>query len=62
MEESTRPSESPGTIDARCHVAAADGYVEVLELKPSSGRAMAWPDYVNGRHVKAGDSFVNPDK
>ena len=60
-EGGTRPTEPPGTIDARCRVAAADGYVEILELKPSSGRVMAWSDYVNGRHVKAGDSFVNPD-
>ena len=48
----------PGEIDERLYVTAATGFVEILEVKPSSGRVMAWPDYVNGRHVKAGDRFV----
>ena len=51
---------TPGTVDARGFIAAAVGYVEVLEIKPSSGRVMNWSDYVNGRHVIAGDSFVDP--
>lgn len=50
---------SPGTIDGRLHVATADGgFVEILEIKPSSGRDMTWPEYVNGRHVAEGDVFV----
>lgn len=56
-EGSERPSVPPGTIDARRYVAAADAFVELLEVKPSSGRVMSWADYVNGRHVKAGDRF-----
>jgi methionyl-tRNA formyltransferase len=46
-----------GTLDARLCVAAAEGTVEILELKPSAGRAMAWRDYVNGRRVRPGDGF-----
>ncbi len=53
------PTEPPGTIDARCYVAARDGFLEILEIKPSSGRAMTWQDYVNGRHVAAGDRFTS---
>ncbi len=53
------PRMPPGTIDARCHVAAQDGFVEILEIKPSSGRQMTWPDYVNGRHVTEGDRLVS---
>lgn len=63
-----RPSEdpspatiAPGAIDARCYVAAGDGFVEILEVKPSSGRVMSWRDYVNGRHVAEGDSFSTPE-
>lgn len=55
VEVSERPTIAPGMIDARRHVAAADGFVEILEVKPSSGRLMSWADYVNGRHVKTGD-------
>src|SRR3990172_2587389 len=49
------PSDLPGTIDARRYVAARDGFVEILEIKPSSGRSMTWQDYVNSRHVSTGD-------
>ena len=54
------PSDLPGTIDARRYVAARDGFVEILEIKPSSGRSMTWQDYVNGRHVSPGDRFTSP--
>jgi methionyl-tRNA formyltransferase len=54
------PDDEPGVIDSRCYIGAADGYVELLEIKPSSGRIMSWKDYVNGRHVEAGDMFTTP--
>lgn len=60
-ETPATPSLPPGTIDERGHVAALDGFVEILQIKPSSGRIMTWGDYVNGRHVEAGDSFVTPE-
>lgn len=59
-ENPAPPKIPPGDIDERCHVAALDGFVELLEVKPSSGRVMTWPDYVNGRHVAAGDRLVPP--
>lgn len=58
----TRPDLPPGTLDARLFVAAADGFVELFEVKPSAGRQMTWQDYVNGRHVRAGDHFRPPDE
>ncbi|MFH1109734.1 MAG: methionyl-tRNA formyltransferase [Planctomycetota bacterium] len=54
------PADPPGTVDARRYVAARDGFVEILEIKPSSGRSMTWQDYVNGRHVSPGDRFTEP--
>jgi len=57
-EDTYAPIDSPGIIDARRYVAARDGFVEILEIKPSSGRAMTWQDYVNGRHVSPGDRFT----
>jgi methionyl-tRNA formyltransferase len=56
-----RPTRPPGTLDRRLLVAAEDGFVEILEIKPASGRMMTWPDFVNGRHVRAGDRFVSPE-
>jgi methionyl-tRNA formyltransferase len=60
-EQPGEPTIPPGTIDARQLVAARDGFLEILELKPSSGRIMTWRDYVNGRHVAEGDTFSSPD-
>jgi len=59
-EDQSKPTIEPGTFDARLFVAAADGFVEILQLKPSSGREMTWPEYVNGRHVAQGDRFITP--
>lgn len=47
----------PGVLDERLFVAAADGFVRILEIKPSSGRTISWQDFVNGRHVAPGDRF-----
>lgn len=54
------PHALPGEIDDRRYVATAAGFLEILEIKPSSGRQMTWPEYVNGRHVASGDRFVPP--
>jgi methionyl-tRNA formyltransferase len=53
------PSEAhdPGRIDERLYVSAADGWIELLELQPEGGRVMTWQEFVNGRHVRAGDRF-----
>ena len=61
-EDPSTPSSSPGTIDERRYAAALDGFVEIIEIQPSSGRIMSWADYVNGRHIKSGDEFVTPGK
>jgi len=59
-EAPERPNQAPGEIDSRLYVATRDAFLELLELKPSSGRIMAWQDYVNGRHVVAGDRLAWP--
>ncbi len=48
----------PGQLDSRLLVATADGMLELLEIKPAGGKLMTWPDFANGRHVKAGDRFT----
>jgi methionyl-tRNA formyltransferase len=47
----------PGTIDARLYVTTGDGCLELLEIKPESGKLMTWQEFVNGRHVQPGDRF-----
>jgi len=54
------PAVQPGVLDQRLFAAVRDGFVEILEIQPSSGRIMAWGDYVNGRHVRPGDTFRTP--
>ncbi len=48
----------PGQLDSRLLLATGDGMLELLEIKPAGGKLMTWPDYANGRHVKAGDRFT----
>jgi methionyl-tRNA formyltransferase len=59
-EGTSKPDAPPGTIDERRYVATSDGFLEILEIKPSSGRIMSWADYVNGRHVAPGDKMIPP--
>lgn len=56
-----RPAASPdeiGRITEMMSVQCADAELSLLEIKPAGGRVMAWQDFVNGRHVAAGDRFV----
>ena len=57
--DDTAPDVPPGTIDERGFVAASNGFVQIVEIKPSSKRIMAWEDFVNGRHVAQGDRFLS---
>lgn len=50
----------PGVVNESLCVATKDGTVQLLEVKPSSGRLMSWTDYVNGRRVSLGDRFLTP--
>lgn len=55
------PAKAPGEIGRVTEmmgVQLADGEMMILELKPAGGRLMTWQDFVNGRHVVAGDRFV----
>lgn len=48
----------PGDLDDELHVVTTDTPIEIVEIKPSSGRAMPWKDYVNGRRVSPADRFA----
>lgn len=61
VDSAVRATLSAGTIDADRHVITTEGRLEILEIKPSSGRVMTWPDYVNGRHVHEGDTLLTPE-
>ncbi|MEE9296147.1 MAG: methionyl-tRNA formyltransferase [Phycisphaerae bacterium] len=56
--ERAAPHGEPGVLTENLHVAAADAVIEILEIKPQSGKLMPWGAYVNGRHVKPADRFV----
>lgn len=60
-ESTSAPDVTPGAIDERRFVAAQDGFLEILEIRPSSGREMTWKDFVNGRHVGPGDKLMTPE-
>lgn len=57
----TRPAESAeeiGRVNDMLRVQVSDADLEILQIKPSGGRMMEWPDFVNGRHVAEGDRFM----
>lgn len=60
-ENPAKPEHGPGVIDEHLYVAASDGFVEILEIRPSGSRTMTWQDFVNGRHVKPGDRLTPPE-
>ncbi len=60
VEQFDPEGRSPGSILEKGRIATQDGAIEVLEIKPSSGRVMSWRDYANGRRVAPGDQFTSP--
>lgn len=55
-------SAEAGTVGDDLSIVCRPGRVELLELRPAGGRLMAFkPDFVNGRHVVAGDRLVSLD-
>ena len=60
-EGQARPAPSPdylGRITEMMSVQCLDAELALLQIKPAGGRLMDWRDFVNGRHVRAGDRFV----
>ena len=54
------PADVPsGELDVRLFIATGVGWLELLEIRPAGGRVMTWQEYVNGRHVRAGDRFTH---
>ncbi len=52
--------EVPGAIvDASAGLVACEtGVLRLLEVQPAGKKAMAWPDYANGRQVKNGEVLI----
>jgi methionyl-tRNA formyltransferase len=50
--------EQIGRVTEMMAIACRDGELSPLQVKPAGGRLMEWRDFVNGRHVKAGDQFL----
>lgn len=47
--------DPPGTITPVLTVATGQGTLEIQSLQPAGKRVMGWQEFVNGRHVQAGD-------
>ena len=48
----------PGVVSADGRVAARTGAIEILEVQPSGGRAMAWGEFVRGRPQVVGQRMA----
>jgi methionyl-tRNA formyltransferase len=51
------PAGEPGRMTDTLQVRCGSGGISILEIKPAGSRAMAWRDFVNGRHVTREDCF-----
>ncbi len=40
-------------------VCGNDTQLQILEIKPENSRLMSFADFINGRHIKPGDRFLN---
>jgi methionyl-tRNA formyltransferase len=52
---------APGTIDENLNVVCGENRLQITQLKPENSRLMKFADFVNGRHVCAGDRFIKID-
>jgi methionyl-tRNA formyltransferase len=48
----------PGTLDENLNVICSRNRLQIMKVKPEGSKLMTFADFVNGRHVKAGDKFV----
>jgi methionyl-tRNA formyltransferase len=48
----------PGTIDENLNVICGKDRLQIVQLKPENSRLMTFADFVNGRRICPGDSFV----
>ncbi|MGA2172715.1 MAG: methionyl-tRNA formyltransferase [Sedimentisphaerales bacterium] len=48
----------PGTIDENLNVICGKDRLQIVQLKPENSRLMTFADFVNGRRLCPGDSFV----
>lgn len=58
VREAASGGGEPGVVRADGCVAALGGAVEILEVQPAGGRAMAWGDFVRGRPQVVGQRLA----
>ena len=49
----------PGEILQGVFVACAVGAIEILQVQPVGGRAMAWQDFCRGRSIQMGQRMTS---
>lgn len=60
--ETKNPKGLPaGTFDDNLNVACGENALKITRIKPAGSALMDFKDFVNGRQIQPGDSFVNID-
>jgi len=49
----------PGTLCGDLSIACGTGRLKLLQVKPANGKLMNFADFVNGRHLKTHDRFLD---
>ena len=49
----------PGTVADDLSIYCSSGRLKLLQVRPENGKLMDFADFVNGRHLKPGDLFLN---
>jgi methionyl-tRNA formyltransferase len=53
---------TPGVITPQMTVGTSKGLLDIHSIQPAGKRAMAWQEFVNGRHVQPGDRFESIER
>jgi len=59
---SDTPGLQPGLLDENLNVVCGKGSLVIKKIKPAGGRVMDFEDFVNGRKICPGDSFMKIDR
>jgi methionyl-tRNA formyltransferase len=58
VKDSNPHSLSPGTLDENLNIICGRDSLKITKIKPDGSRLMDFADFVNGRHISAGDMFM----
>jgi methionyl-tRNA formyltransferase len=48
----------PGTVDENLNIICGENALKIIKIKPSGSSLMDFKSFINGHHIKPGDSFV----